>query len=212
MATILENVYTLSAHLEDAYTALENKGATIPQQKNATNLSATIDSVPAGGGFTIDDLLAPVGTEPKDLVINVAAIGNASTSDSGGAYNLFKNRPPIVKSVDFPNLTSIGTQGCQNMFVGQTSLTEVKSFPKGPIGANGCSGMLSACTSLTSIPDSLPATTLGNASYANMFADCTSLTKAPALPATTLSFECYYYMFKNCTSLSAAPELPVETL
>lgn len=49
MATILENVYSLSAHLENAYNALEAKGATIPATKNATNLSATIDTVPAGG-------------------------------------------------------------------------------------------------------------------------------------------------------------------
>ena len=46
MATIAENLSILSAHLEDAYTAGANKGATIPAEHRAANLSAMIDSIP----------------------------------------------------------------------------------------------------------------------------------------------------------------------
>lgn len=125
MATILENVHTLSVHLEDAYAALEGKGATIPQQKNATNLSATVDSLPAAG-FTIDDLL---GTTAKDLVINVTEIKAGDTTYScGGAYNLIRGHN-TVKTVDFPNLVKVNRNSCTNMFYGCTNLTELKSLP-----------------------------------------------------------------------------------
>lgn len=40
----------LSGRIQDAYTALAAKGATIPASRNSYNLSATIDTVPTGGG------------------------------------------------------------------------------------------------------------------------------------------------------------------
>lgn len=208
MATILENVQTLSVHLEDAYTALEGKGATIPQQKNATNLSATVDSLPAAG-FTIDDLL---GSTAKDLVINVTEIkaGNASTY-SGGAYNLFRGRD-TVKTVGFPNLVKVNSQGCANMFNGCTNLTELKSLPATNIAANCYQAMFYGCTSLASVPAVLPATTIAAYCYSNMFYGCSSLRTAPALPATTLAVTSYISMFQNCTSLTSAPALPATTL
>ena len=46
MATIAENLQILENHLEDAYVAIENKGGIIPATHNATNLSASIDTIP----------------------------------------------------------------------------------------------------------------------------------------------------------------------
>lgn len=46
MATIAENLQILENHLEDAYVAIENKGGIIPNTHNATNLSASIDTIP----------------------------------------------------------------------------------------------------------------------------------------------------------------------
>ena len=46
MATIAENLQILENHLEDAYAAIENKGGIIPNTHNATNLSASIDTIP----------------------------------------------------------------------------------------------------------------------------------------------------------------------
>ena len=44
----------LSGRINDAYTALENKGAVMPSAKTSHNLSACIDTIPTGGG---DDTL-----------------------------------------------------------------------------------------------------------------------------------------------------------
>ena len=48
MATIAENLQILENHLEDAYVAIENKGGIIPDTHNATNLSASIDTIQKG--------------------------------------------------------------------------------------------------------------------------------------------------------------------
>lgn len=186
MATILENVQTLSVHLEDAYTALEGKGATIPQQKNATNLSATVDSLPAAG-FTIDDLL---GTTAKDLVINVTEIPAGVTgAQGGGAYNLFRARN-VVSTVDFPNLVKVNNYSCSNMFNNCTSITALKSLPATSLAMHCFSSMFYNVTGFRSAPAVLPATTLAQQCYYSMF-NGTSLSAIPELPATTLAQGCY---------------------
>lgn len=47
LANIIRNMQT---HLNDAYDALEEKGATIPEAKNLNNLATTVQSVTTGGG------------------------------------------------------------------------------------------------------------------------------------------------------------------
>ena len=50
----VENVIAdMRANLKRAYTSVENKGATMPENKNLENLANTIDSIPAGGGDAI---------------------------------------------------------------------------------------------------------------------------------------------------------------
>lgn len=73
-------------------------------------------------------------------------------------------------------------------------------------GSNCCQGMFYGCTSLTMAP-SLPATDLSTSStvYYNMFYNCTNLVNAPYLPAIKLGQSCYQGMFQNCRSLVTAP-------
>lgn len=43
-------ITALSARIQDAYAACESRGATMPVTRDTANLSATIDSIPSGGG------------------------------------------------------------------------------------------------------------------------------------------------------------------
>ena len=52
--SIATAINDLSSRINDAYTALENKGAVMPSEKTSHNLSACIDTIPSGGG---DDAL-----------------------------------------------------------------------------------------------------------------------------------------------------------
>lgn len=49
MSTTAEIIQSIQTNLSNAYASLENKGATIPENKNIENLASSIDSVPAGG-------------------------------------------------------------------------------------------------------------------------------------------------------------------
>ena len=68
------------------------------------------------------------------------------------------------------------------------------------IGDNGCSEMYSGCTSLTSAADMPSLTTIGDNGCARMYYGCTSLTSAAAMPAvTTIGEGGCVRMYKNCT-------------
>ena len=47
---ISDTINSLKTHLGEAYASLEEKGATIPENKNVENLADSILSVPSGGG------------------------------------------------------------------------------------------------------------------------------------------------------------------
>ena len=48
--SIASEITRISGNIADAYTSLNAKGATMPQDQNSANLADTIDSVPTGGG------------------------------------------------------------------------------------------------------------------------------------------------------------------
>lgn len=51
--TIASEINRINGNIANAYTALGEKGATLPQAQNSANLAATIAGVPAGGGDTV---------------------------------------------------------------------------------------------------------------------------------------------------------------
>lgn len=50
MSTTAEILQSIHTNLSNAYTSLENKGATLPEKKNFENLASSIDSIETGGG------------------------------------------------------------------------------------------------------------------------------------------------------------------
>ena len=48
--TIASEIQRIKSGIADAYTALEAKGATLPEELSVDNLADTIDNIPAGGG------------------------------------------------------------------------------------------------------------------------------------------------------------------
>lgn len=54
MATIQSEIDRIKGNVEDAYTSLSNKGATIPSSQTSDNLASTIDSIEVAD-VTYDD-------------------------------------------------------------------------------------------------------------------------------------------------------------
>lgn len=105
----------LSGRIQDAYTALAAKGATMPATRNSYNLSSTIDTVPTGGGGSVYgissayQLIGRVGTggagfewsDPFD-----AALSGWTSTTANQFSRLFEGNGNI-RSVSFPDLQTI---------------------------------------------------------------------------------------------------------
>ena len=107
IATAITN---LQGKIANAYTAIENKGGTLPATQNAENLSATIDAIPGGSakfGITIDDVLTTEttgGETTLTLFADVTEINMPGVTNLSGAWeNMFTGRKKLT-SVSFPNL------------------------------------------------------------------------------------------------------------
>ena len=128
--TIASEITRIKTNISNAYTALEAKGATIPEAKNSANLADTINTVTGGSGET--NYLGRIVTEdgvlqfPEEdftfsLPDNVTSISNYGLRYAFyGCTNL--------TSTGLNNVTSIGMRGLRYAFYGCTSLTSI-SFP-----------------------------------------------------------------------------------
>lgn len=190
IATAITN---LQGKIANAYTAIENKGGTLPTTQNAENLSATIDGIPAGSKFgtTIDEVFHTTTTGDETTlkvfggVTNLTFDGVTNVSGSGLYYKFNKSG---ITGVSFPALKTLsGISTAEQAFAGCTSLSSV-SFPE-----------------LTTIN--------GQAIFKYAFQGCTSLSSVsfPKLSAIGNNFTNFQYAFQGCTSLSSVsfPELEI---
>lgn len=79
---IADEIQRIKTNIANAYTELENKGATIPEVKNSENLASTISTVSSGGG-SIEEYI--VGT-----------ITTGSSSTGAGIIKSIKKLPPLT--------------------------------------------------------------------------------------------------------------------
>lgn len=128
--TIASEITRIKTNIDNAYTALEAKGATIPETKNSANLADTINTITDGSGET--NYLGRIVTEDGVLQFPYEGFAFSLPSDvtSIGAYGLqyaFYNCLNLT-SAGLDNVTSIDRGGLQYAFqycIGLTSL----SFP-----------------------------------------------------------------------------------
>lgn len=144
MATIAENLVTLSTHLDDAYAAISASGGEIPAQRNAGNLASSIAGIPQKmGGITIPRL-----KDAHDLggmLSGVETVSSVSFPQLSSCERLtfeesFKNCTNL-REVNLPNLISTNGDVFKNSFV--NSGIEKIDFPK---LSTGRVGFYTACT------------------------------------------------------------------
>lgn len=149
MATIAENLVTLSTHLDEAYAALSTLGAEVPAQRNAGNLASSIAGIPQKmGGITIPRL-----KDAHDLggmLSGVETISSVDFPQLSSCERLtfeeaFKNCTNL-KEVNLPNLLSTNGDVFKNAFV--NSGIEKIDFPK---LASGRVGFYTGCTNATQL-------------------------------------------------------------
>ena len=100
--TIASEITRIKTNIDNAYTALEAKGATIPSEKNSANLASTVNTITGGGG--VSDWLAYAVLNNNFELIN-------SPSYSGTEYTF----PNGVTSCGLTPLMQEITQKMQEM-------------------------------------------------------------------------------------------------
>lgn len=207
--SIATAITAAQGRVADAYTAISNKGGTLPATQNLANMPAAINSIPSGGssekyGANINTLLGDVDangvlqppTEQSDLVFT-------GVKDVADYALYFKFSRTKVKSASFSNLTTINSNGCSNMFNGCVALTSVSLPNLTTIGNAGCYYMFYNCTSLTSVSFSALTTISGSSGCQQMLSNCTALTSAsfPNLKIISGNYGCSS-MFNGCRALT----------
>lgn len=216
--TIASEITRINNNIASAYTACNNKGATMPATQNSANLATTIGTISTGSqtlyGANLYTFLADVDTNgnlyPSSTPTYLSFDGVIRLQNNALRYSFLQNGN--IKTVDFPDLSSIpGSYALSNTFNTCSNLTSA-TFPKLYVitGTYALYTAFNACTNLSTL--TFPALTGvgGGSACRNMAVGCTSLTSIsyPSLIKVngTLAF---YTAFQNCTSLSSVnfPEL-----
>ena len=206
IATAITN---LQGKIANAYTAIENKGGTLPATQNAENLSATIDAIPGGGtkfGLTIDDVLTTEttgGETTLTLFGDVTEINMPGVTNISGTWeNMFTSKTKLT-SVSFPNLKD--APSFRNTFNGCSNLSSI-SFPELSSVSNSWYAAFRS-TNLASVSFPNLKNISGSGTFENAFNACTNLTTVsfPELTSvvTTGSFTGFASCFDGCTKLTS---------
>ena len=202
--TIASEITRIKTNIDNAYTALEAKGATIPSEKNSANLASTVNTITGDSGET--NYLGRIVTEdgvfqyPEEnfsfsLPDNVTSIG---TNGLQYAFNGCTN----LTSTGLNNVTSIGTNALHNAFNGCTNLTSTGLNNVTSISDYGLQSAFQGCRRLTSVDlSSLASIDTGGLQFA--FQNCTGLTSTGLNNVTSISDYGLNYAFNGCTSLTS---------
>ena len=103
--SISSEITRINGNIASAYTAVSGKGGTLPTARNSANLPAAIESIPSGGGVTVEPLsvtangtyTAPTGKAYSPVTVNVSGGGgkdvsashNVTVDTTGSKYGVF---------------------------------------------------------------------------------------------------------------------------
>ena len=123
--TIASAIATKQQQVADSYTAVLNKGGTLPATQNLTNLATAISSIPSGGGSTrfglsLDNYIGQVnnGTlQTPTTFPNSIIFTGVETVAQSALVEAFEN-DSNVDTISFPDLVTIEQSGLFRCFYG----------------------------------------------------------------------------------------------
>lgn len=211
----------------NAYTAINNKGGTLPQTQNLANMPTAIGSIPTSSGSskygaTVDNFLGNVdanGVLQIPSQVDLIFTGVKEVADNVFQYAFSTNK--TVKSISFPDLESLTNSRSLFYMFGQNSpyyyLKPLTSVSFGKLktvsGINTLQGSFYSQSGITSIDISKLETVSGNDGCSSMFNSCTGITNIDLSGLKTVSGNngCLS-MFANCTGITSLDISGLETI
>ena len=218
--TIASEITKLNTNLTNSYSAVSNKGGTLPQAQNFDNLATAISSIPSGGGgyselpsYQIDNGVANrrSGALTGNEFNGVTSIGDY------GLYYAFYGCTGITGDVNLSLLTSVGVKGMQYAFYGCTGITSVNlSSLESVSGSSTFTNAFNGCTGITSVNLSSLKSVSGSSCMSSIFGGCTGLTGnldlSSLVTVSGTDSSCIANAFNGCTGITSVDLSSLESV
>jgi hypothetical protein len=218
--SIASAIVTKQQQIADCYTAISNKGGTLPATQNITNMPTAINSISSGTTPTGTISITTNGTyDVTNYATADVNVSSGSSSKYGATLDCFLGdvnannvlqAPTQEFNLSFTTVTDIAAKALQYRF----SSLKVKSvlFPELTkiSGTSALNYAFRDCASLTSVSFPELTTISGGNSLSFAFSYCTSLTSVSFSKLTTISgVSALSEAFTNNTGLTSVsfPEL-----
>ena len=205
--SIASAITAAQGRVADAYTAISNKGGTLPATQNLTNMPTAINSIPSGGGSdTISSYQIVSGVlnrRTNTYNLTGTEFSNATSIDSYGLYYAFYGCTGITGSIDLSSVTSIGDYGLYYSFSNCTGITgSIDLSSVTSIGNYGLSYAFYGCTGITGSIDLSNVTSIESYGLSYAFNYCTGITNIDLSGVTSIRNRTLYYAFHYCTGIT----------
>lgn len=202
IATELQN---LNDNILDAYTAIGNKGGTVPAQKNTANLDTAIGSIPAAPEAYIPLTVNAISNTLEKPTTSFTWSAPSTATIIGDHALVFAFYKSGITSADFNNVTTINAYGLNDAFNGCVSLTSVDLSNLTTVDSHGLVTAFRECTSLTTMSfDNV--SSIGPYGFQGAFNICSNLTTVSFPALTTSSFGTSTHQFDSmllgCTGVT----------
>lgn len=118
--SIASAIATKQQQVADSYTAVSNKGGTLPATQNLTNLATAISSIPSGGGGGYSELpsyqVENGVASRRSITLTNDNFSNITNVNVYGFYCCYSNATSLTGTVSMPNLISISHNGLREAF------------------------------------------------------------------------------------------------
>ena len=202
--TIASEITRIKTNIDNAYTALEAKGATIPSEKNSANLADTIDTITTGSNeaFTGREVSSTGVFQMTSEPIEFSLPDSATSIDDYTLRNAF-NYCDGLTSVDLASVTKIGNYGLQDAFANCTNLASVDLNNVATVGISGLDSTFQNCSSLGYLDLGKIVTASSTSCLSYVVSGCTNLVSADLHSLTNIGWSSLEGAFNRCSSLTS---------